>query len=64
MRLYARLGERGLALRQYRTCRDALAALAVEPSPATVLLAAQLFRVGAVIPAAAARPPLVPGGAG
>jgi DNA-binding SARP family transcriptional activator len=58
MRLYARLGERGLALRQYRRCRDALAALGVEPSPPTAVLAAQLFRVVsaaplAVLPAAA-----------
>jgi DNA-binding SARP family transcriptional activator len=61
MRLYARQGERGLALRQYRGCRDALAALGVEPSPPTAVLAAQLFRAGPVSPHMAFRSSAAPG---
>jgi DNA-binding SARP family transcriptional activator len=55
MRLYAEQGQRGLAARQYETCREVLSStLGVEPAPATRRLYEEI--VGATEPEPAAEP--------
>ncbi len=53
MRLYVRLGRRGAALQQYRTCVDTLRReLAAEPAPVTQQLYADIVRAPEAVPRA------------
>ncbi|MFO1057868.1 MAG: BTAD domain-containing putative transcriptional regulator [Dongiaceae bacterium] len=58
MRLQARQGARGAAVRLYERCRQALAAdLGVEPAPETTALWREILAPAAPVPAAAAEAP-------